>query len=185
MLEPDSSTSCRSDCRKLGALGSRVNCRPGTVLARRDDWRDLEFVEVEAVLSDAERIGTLGRLRLITTAASCWGSAGDDVPDRRFLLRDELGSFDVARACSKACHAMSSSAFSTAGAGEGRVRKLRGVRELPGLWEAVGSVSLKRFPTPCSSATCIRRIHASCACRFAWLRWRWRRRYVADESSSS
>lgn len=114
VLEPESSTSCSKDCKNVGAPGSIVSCRLATGLARRDDWRDLELVALDVPLSETERTGTLGRLRLITRAGSCSGAAaGDDLPDCLFLLRDELGSFDEAQACSKACHAMSSSAFST------------------------------------------------------------------------
>ena len=35
--EPDSSTSCKSDCRKLGAPGSMIGCRRGIGLASLED----------------------------------------------------------------------------------------------------------------------------------------------------
>lgn len=119
-------------------------------LASREDCRRREAVAGAAFRSGVVRVEALGRLRLITGEGSLSGSAGEAVVDFLFLFRVELelGSFDEARACSKACHAISSSALSTCRAGEGLWRWFLGVESPSGLLGSAGSVSLKRLPAP-------------------------------------
>lgn len=69
-VDEDSSTSCNSDCKKLGAPCSTVNCRLGIGLAGRDDCWGAGLVALDALLSDAQRMGTLGRLRRLITIAA-------------------------------------------------------------------------------------------------------------------
>ncbi len=148
VLDPNSSTSCSNDCRKLGAPGSTLGCLRGIGLASRDEGRGRELLVVDALCTEGVRTDTLGRLLFITGVGSLSGSCGDAVPGFLFLFRDEEGSLEDARACSNACHAMSSSAFSAGGSGDALGRRLRGVNWAPGLLGKAGSVSLKRLPAP-------------------------------------
>ncbi len=156
-LVDEYSTSCNKDCRKLGPDGSG-NTRRGVGEGLAERRARLE-----------EDLGLLGpgaaeRLVLLlftTVGVDSFGlSVGEDVLDFLFLRREELGSAEAARAWSKASQAKASSESWASGAGKVVLLRLMGSRELP-LLDSVGSVSRKRFPAPCSSATRIRRTKAS------------------------
>ena len=125
-----------------------IGCLLGMGLAIRGGCLRRLEVTAGALFSETVRVEALGRRRLLAELGPLSGSAGEVVTDFLFLLRVVVGSFDEARACSKACHAMSSSALSTCGSGEALIRRFRGVDSPPGLLSSAGSVSLKRLPAP-------------------------------------
>jgi hypothetical protein len=144
-----SSTSFRSDERKLGSLDLSVLIRAETwALAVREDS---PFCKAKAAKSWA----LLVRGRFNFRAGSVGSGEGDKVGSFRFLAA--LGSFSISRARSKAFHALISSRDSGSGVGT------LGTRGRDGRGTSMSSkaaVSLNRLLPPCLSAISNRRCQA-------------------------
>lgn len=145
----DSSTSFRSDWRKLGSLEFSALIRAvACALAALDDS---PFCMARAARSSALRV----RGRLSLRSGSVGSGDGDNVGSLRFLAA--LGSLSISRARSKAFQALISSKDSGSGVGS------RGTRGRDGRGASISSraaVSRNRLLPPCRSATSKRRCQA-------------------------